>query len=822
MVKINLIPRQHGSLIRSRQIKPRTIEISRRSAELAASRLFSLNSPLMLMAGRPPISDLTALKTEIIDALRSKERYSEQDLEVLEQAFDLMVRFHEHQTFPNGEKVTIHLLEVARTLCEWGCSPVLAAAGLLHLIPMNILAKENISTTVQEMVLKKNRLSRYLYIDLEGPLTDRESRYLSKMCLMQESDRDVWLLESADAFHTLRSLSHSEGAKTHRLASRSFNVTSPILSMLDLDHIAVKLENIAFLRLDKAEYERIEKLIENANQRDRIEALKHLASLVDLISEELKRIGLEHRVETDVKSVTRTMKKLKKGEELTDASRFRIIVRGGPAECKTAFENVISAMEALGYTEYLNERRNFVAGISLGEPYDLGPKANGYQSIHAHVRGEKFEPINIQIRDEMMHEIAEQGSASHGRFKLNGLLSDSVIDEATSEQARLIKEGRRYGFYQGQIYRLIPYDKSKPVRLRDLLFAVSPKNGLRSPDIISVKRFDPVTGIMDVIKLPVQAALENGDTVMPFKLSRTAHTARIRLNQLNTLNAIVTLKMASHSRLDEDSWRQRSSSVSEKGKTALGIELSDWRNQLRQRLTTVLSNEGESIADLKIDTMFSQERAAKAIGATTEDAMHLAIGLAQRQSKAKLIDTIMRTISSSSVALAYKIGRQRNQVDFWLMVNDTPGAYGQVLSLFNQHSWQHVSLSSRPLAEGFFLIKARVKTRKKDIEEDVLGFLGDSRDLYQQTKPFPPGIPTVRHILFDIRPPKLNLRQISDAVRILNRLRIRINTSNFPPVLEGRAQNRLVVDLPAGASESVLYRLHQELKKIGIVNFKTG
>lgn len=56
------------------------------------------------------------------------------------------------------------------------------------------------------------------------------------------------------------------------------------------------------------------------------------------------------------------------------------------------------------------------------DDYIVTPKSNGYQSIHTTVVSSCGFPVEIQIRTQEMHRVAERGSASHRQYKKGRVL----------------------------------------------------------------------------------------------------------------------------------------------------------------------------------------------------------------------------------------------------------------------------------------------------------------------------------------------------------------------------------------------------------------
>jgi len=761
--------------------------------------------------------DLLMLKNDLVQEMRSKKTYSEQDLELIEESFSLMINFHREKTHPeSGERIAIHLLQTARTLAMWGANAVIVSAGLLHLIPLDKINDSKISEDVLNAVRRKKVLGNYLFAKLEGEITAHESRYLSKMCLIQEGGKNIWLLEAADEFTTLSVLS-----PTGNCASRSYHVTANILRWFSLNKIALVLEDIALLRLDKIEYERIEGIIEDANKRDRKAALDRLRLITELIGDELTKVGINFRVQIDVKSVASAKKKMERGDELTDASRFRFIIDGQKKQCKQAMIIIQSAMEQLDHSEIINGRANYIDGISIGAGFDKGRKPNGYESIHLHYAGEKYEPINVQIRTEEMHEWAEMGGAAHGRFKLLGIIKDGAVDQASQAQKRYLEQNRKYVIHNGTIYRLIPdpAKKNKKVNVLDLAFAVSPDHGLRCPDQVTIERASPLSGERTFLQLPFSAPLKNGD-IVHFEKGKII---RRKPSQVATIFAstILELVLRHKNSLDPNALKERISFIAEKGKMAIDAKLLPWQASLRTHLLRILAR--ENIKEGDIDSIYvlnSNERAAKYASLSGgSKQLYLTLGVNRDPIQVEqTVDNFMQEVSKSSLALAYRAGE--NEANLWMLVVDVPGILPSIIrdlvKTFGKNGFNINSLEAEPVTSRNFrnysLVKINLRTKRKEIRSDLEEFSLSAVDIYKITRHKPAGRTTQIKIGFTLN--RISPRLLLRFSEYLLRNGANINQSNIITKKGKKVAFAFTVSVPEKSAELYGKKLRGNLEKL--------
>lgn len=129
---------------------------------------------------------------------------------------------------------------------------------------------------------------------------------------------------------------------------------------------------------------------------------------INLICDQLQALGITADISCRVKDPYSILQKLTrksvKIEELTDIVGFRIIVNEQD-ECYTALKLIQEIYKVIPekYRDYIDK-----------------PKTNGYRSLHTVILlGSYGLPVEIQIRIREMHNIAENGEATHSRYKRN-------------------------------------------------------------------------------------------------------------------------------------------------------------------------------------------------------------------------------------------------------------------------------------------------------------------------------------------------------------------------------------------------------------------
>src|ERR687893_500339 len=325
-----------------------------------------------------------------------------EDISQLESAYHFSKAAHEGQYRKSGEPYISHPLAVADILAQWHMDPQALTAALLHDVQEDTEVTKteisfNFGKPVAELVDGVSKLDK---IEFETKKKAQAENF-RKMLLAMARDVRVILIKLADRLHNMRTLDAVEPVKRRRIARETLEIYAPIADRLGLNSIFQELEDLSFKYLYPDRYRVLAKAVKAARGNRR--------EVVSKVMEALKRKLHDSKVEAHVHgrekhlySIYRKMReKHLSFAQVLDVFAFRIIVKDMPS-CYLA----LGALHAL-YKPIPGKFKDYIAI----------PKANGYQSLHTDLIGPYGVPVEVQIRTEQMHRLAESGVASHWMYK---------------------------------------------------------------------------------------------------------------------------------------------------------------------------------------------------------------------------------------------------------------------------------------------------------------------------------------------------------------------------------------------------------------------
>jgi GTP pyrophosphokinase len=353
--------------------------------------------------------------------------YNPTDREKIQRAYELAAKMHEGQTRASGEPYINHCVSVANILTEMHVHPEVVIAGLLHdtvedtpltLADIRAGFKDMAVDTLVNGVTKLSSLPRVTkdtlnQNDKDTPLTPEQissrKKQLAhetqrKMFMAMTDDPRVILIKLADRLHNMRTLSYTKPEKQKRIAQETLDIFTPLANRLGIWRIKWELEDLSFRYVAPEKYKEIATLLKE--RRDIRE--EQIQQIVTAIENVLHKFGLKAEISGRPKHIYSIYKKMvsknKTFDALTDIRAVRLIVSSIP-ECYTAL--------GLIHTHWKPITNEF-------DDYIAVPKENFYQSLHTAVMFDDGQPLEVQIRTKDMHAKAENGIASHWRYKEGG------------------------------------------------------------------------------------------------------------------------------------------------------------------------------------------------------------------------------------------------------------------------------------------------------------------------------------------------------------------------------------------------------------------
>ncbi|HEX7124450.1 MAG TPA: bifunctional (p)ppGpp synthetase/guanosine-3',5'-bis(diphosphate) 3'-pyrophosphohydrolase [Thermodesulfobacteriota bacterium] len=324
------------------------------------------------------------------------------DLDVINKAYVFSAKVHQGQIRRSGEPYLSHPLEVTAILCDLKLDVASIATGLLHDTVEDTYAtldqvRDLFGDEIAELVDGVTKISKISFQTAE----EQQAENFRKMLLAMAKDIRVILVKLADRLHNMRTLDYMPAVKQARIAQETLDIYAPLANRLGIAWVKSELEDLS-LRYIKPDiyYELVTKVAKTKRERRR-----YIDEVKGIISDKLTEFGIVADVTGRPKHFFSIYEKMRQQnldfEQIYDLVAFRCIVG-----------SVKACYEALGIIHALWKP---VPGRF--KDYIAMPKANGYQSLHTTVIGPYGERVEVQIRTEEMHRVAEEGIAAHWRYK---------------------------------------------------------------------------------------------------------------------------------------------------------------------------------------------------------------------------------------------------------------------------------------------------------------------------------------------------------------------------------------------------------------------
>jgi guanosine-3',5'-bis(diphosphate) 3'-pyrophosphohydrolase len=333
----------------------------------------------------------------------------DEDVELVEKAFEIAVDAHKFQRRKSGEPYIFHPIEVAR-ICyeEIGLGPTAVACALLHDVvedtPLTLTDIKTIFgpkvTVIVDGLTKLD--GTYKVDDVESPQAENFKKVLSTLVV----DVRVALIKMADRLHNLRTIDAQPKHKQLKIAAETEYIYTPLAHRLGLYNIKTEFQDICLKITDQELYDEIQHKLSDSDQ----ERTAYIEQFIKPLKEELQQLGVKFRVLGRIKATSSIANKIKNNgiafEEIFDIFAVRIII-DVPGDKEKMYCWQIYSIITDVYKPIPERLKDWITT----------PKGNGYESLHTTVIGPKGRYVEVQIRSERMDEIAEKGFAAHWKYK---------------------------------------------------------------------------------------------------------------------------------------------------------------------------------------------------------------------------------------------------------------------------------------------------------------------------------------------------------------------------------------------------------------------
>jgi len=512
------------------------------------------------------ISENKAIAREYKELLRiSYQSLSEDDKKLIRLAFDTAVEAHSDQRRKSGEAYIFHPIAVAKIVAsEIGLDATSIAAALLHdVVEDTSYTLPDIERLFGPVVAKiVNGLTKIAHLKKDMNISQQAENF-RKMLLTLNDDVRVIIIKIADRYHNMLTMDSMPEYKQLKIASETLYIYAPLAHRIGLYNIKTALEDLSLKYTEPEVFNDISDKIEESKE----EQQKYIDDFTGSIKNSLAKEKFKYTIKGRMKSIFSIRRKMLKQQVTFDEIYDKFAIR-------IVYASALEDEKFLAWKIYSVVTDHFTPNPVRLRDWITSPKTTGYEALHITVMGPKGKWIEVQIRSERMHEIAEKGYAAHFKYK-HGAQKEQGIDlwlnrlqealENDNINAVDFVEEFKLNLYSKEIFVFTPKGelKSLPKGATPLDFAFSIHT-----QIGSKTRGAKVNGKL----VPLNTTLHSGDQVDVIT-SESAKPTQNWLNYATTARARSKIKTA---------LKEAKKAIAEEGKEILRRKLKSQKINLNE------------------------------------------------------------------------------------------------------------------------------------------------------------------------------------------------------------------------------------------------
>ncbi|MUH35868.1 bifunctional (p)ppGpp synthetase/guanosine-3',5'-bis(diphosphate) 3'-pyrophosphohydrolase [Zobellia amurskyensis] len=495
----------------------------------------------------------------------SYQHLSDEDKTLIRSAFEIAVDAHKNQRRKSGEAYIFHPIAVAKIVAsEIGLDATSIASALLHdVVEDTEYTLDDIERMFGETVARiVDGLTKIAHLKKDMS-TSQQAENFRKMLLTLHDDVRVIIIKIADRYHNMLTMDAMPEHKQVQMASETLYIYAPLAHRIGLYNIKTELEDLSLKYTEPHVYNGIKGKIEESKE----EQQAYIDAFSGVIDKSLKEENLNYYIKGRMKSIFSIRRKMKAQnvafDEIYDKFAIRIIYKSDRQNEKF-----------LAWKIYSIVTDHFTPNPVRLRDWISSPKSTGYEALHITVMGPKGRWVEVQIRSERMHEIAEKGYAAHFKYKhgdqkeqgievwLNRL--QEALENANTNAVDFVEEFK-LNLYAKEIFVFTPKGELKSLPKGatplDFAFNIHTEVGMRT-------RGSKVNGKL----VPLNTTLHSGDQV-EIITSVQAKPNQNWLDYATTARARAKIK---------SSLREEKKSVAEDGKEILRRKLKSQKVTLNE------------------------------------------------------------------------------------------------------------------------------------------------------------------------------------------------------------------------------------------------